>query len=97
MSEIGQRASDRIKVEASPLFQKKSSERGPYNEAVKRIEADFRAELADEYLDKPATRAADEVYRVAWEFGHAYGYSEVEHYYGEIAEVANAVLREEQK
>lgn len=63
-----------------------------YKAAQRKIEADWRAYLEDEYgWDIPPT-VYGELFRRAWSDGHHAGYYEVESYYGEYADFARRVV-----
>lgn len=57
-----------------------------YSEETRRLEAQFKADLLayHEVVDHPK---ADLCFNLAWEHGHASGYSEVANYFSEFVEL----------
>lgn len=50
--------------------------------------------LRDEYLPGVPVRISDRVFSLAWEYGHAYGDSEVEYHYGNFADFVTDLKKE---
>ena len=66
--------------------------RNKYREEVASIEVDFRNALQNEYVCRElGTVAESKLWWMAWENGHSSGYSEVENYYSELADLVNSI------
>lgn len=57
-----------------------------YRQEENRLYELWKKDLYDEYevTDNPK---ADQALSIAWQFGHAYGYHEVEHYFSDLVEL----------
>lgn len=61
---------------------------------VPAVEKTFKEALAAEYLPaETPTEVADKVFALAWEHGHSSGYSEVESYYIDFAELVHVTVK----
>lgn len=54
------------------------------------LEAQWREWLRDEYADNITDAAHEAIMRLAWEYGHASGYHEVEYHYQDLVVIAHA-------
>lgn len=63
-----------------------------YRQARTEIELQFKQWLADEYAYEESPKIQDRVWGKAWEHGHSSGYFDVENYYIDYAEFAQAVI-----
>lgn len=57
--------------------------RDAYHADQRRLEAQFKADLFEEY-GVTGHPKADKAYAIAWEHGHASGFSEIEAFFSEI-------------
>lgn len=55
---------------------------------------ELAVQLAEEHLPGLSVAVTDRVFRFAWEEGHASGAGEVGYWYGEVAEIVKAALKE---
>lgn len=60
------------------------------NRAISALEQEWQVWLRDEYANGISDKAHEVAYRLAWEYGHSSGYREVENYYMDLVEIANA-------
>lgn len=60
--------------------------RKAYNDRQAEIQAEFRADLEDEY-ETAGHPKADKLWELAWDYGHSSGLREVELHYAEFAEL----------
>lgn len=65
-----------------------------YREQVTAVDKEFKAALAKEYLPDYPEAATNHVWNMAWDMGHASGYSEVENYYMDLAILVVDVVSE---
>lgn len=73
---------EQVKVELEKL-------RTDYRNACEKVNASFRIALANEYLREPEHKKEPELWRQAWERGHANGYSDVEAEYSQLCDLIN--------
>lgn len=69
-----------------------SADRKGYQERTAANQAQFRADLADEFAYDLPKVVSDEIYTMAWAEGHSSGYGEVAHHYNDFAEFARRVV-----
>jgi hypothetical protein len=63
------------------------SNRKQYREAMRAIEKEFEQALADTYLPNQNLEIQAKVWEMAWVEGHSSGYSDVENYYVQFADL----------
>jgi len=64
-----------------------------YREREREIKHQFAADLAEEHLtDQVPTEISDKVFTWAWSEGHSMGYSAVEDYYEDLADLVFAAF-----
>lgn len=67
--------------------------RAEYREAVGRVNAQFQADLAREYLPGMSQVVTDKVFAMAWEDGHSDGYRRVESMYEDLTDLVEVVVK----
>ena len=74
----------RINAEANPIFDSKN--KVPYRKKIMEINTAFKNALFEANGIENNSKRED-CYRIAWEYGHSSGYSEIEIYFQELVEL----------
>lgn len=92
MSEIADRAD--VAFNAVPVDRSSSGAMRYMNQQRAAVNDKFAADLRAEYLESNVPgEVAEALYRQAYEIGHSSGFSEIESYYQDLAEIPNVWAR----